>query len=588
MPRRALLTLDRIVRSSAPAQALALAVLVLVALVLPVRAHAKTILAPDLCHAESPVPAPAATRARAFTCSREPAAGYQNGTLWLRIPASAIPPSARHEPSLLVHYSRFDRLDVTFTYADGRKVVRSVRNGAFGHAWRIGGQLLFDPPARDAPLSAITLQFTRLASIDMLRIRVLDRGTAAIQSTALGLCIGAALMLLLVGTVYNASLAGSLRRQYPLWQAGWAGAMLAWGAIWAQAHLLIAPRLAGTFSAQTCSAIACLAITFAAFSAITAPGEAATPRLARRIVLTMATACSLLGIPTAFLRSGPVDAAAAMIGFLLIATMLGVAVCLVWAWRRGSQEARDFATAWALPIVILSSADMIGSNVGLWGAGPQLLVVLAAAWQTLWLAAAASRLHARLHLEHAQAQRGEAQARELARRDVLTGLRNRRGFTEDIEPALAAVNAGEGKAALLLLDVDHFKRVNDRHGHDAGDSVLQSVARVIATFEAADCVPARLGGEEFALLIHGERAATAPAIAEALRRAIAAYPHGDIIAHQPVTVSIGLSRARAGRAFRDLYRDADQALYQAKHAGRDRVVPFASENSPAKEAPVPA
>lgn len=540
----------------------------------------------DLCHATSPQPKSADTLPTEFSCTGTPQA-YQDGSLWLRIPTQDLPADIAEEPALLVHYSRFDRLDVTFLYTDGTRARESVRNGDFAGYWRIGGQLEFAPPVRTAPLQGIVLHFTRLASQDMLRLRLVGRDEAASRTTTLALWVGGALTLLLIGTLYNAVLAVSLRRQFPLWQAAWSGGMMLWGTIWSQAHLILVPGLAGAFSAQLCSALACLAVTCATFSAITSIGTHDVPRIVRRTVLTLATLCSLFGLPVSFIRTGPVDLLAAIIGVLLMLTMLSVGGCLAFAWRQGSAEARNFATAWIFPIILLSTADFVGSSTLFRGGGPQLMVIFAAAWQTLWLAAAASRTHARLRQEHAAARRAEAQARELARRDPLTSLRNRRGFIEMIEPILAEVTQGREVAALLLLDVDFFKHINDTYGHDTGDDVLVALARTLAARENARCIAARLGGEEFALLLSGPAALRAAMIAEDLRRTIASARPGDpdaggtVLPPIPglaVTVSIGVCPAIPGEVFRDLYRKADAALYRAKHEGRDRVILAAPGN----------
>ncbi|MEJ2409963.1 MAG: GGDEF domain-containing protein, partial [Novosphingobium sp.] len=290
-------------------------------------AAAEVLLNPShLCHAVSAKVAPRGTLPPHFSCRGEPE-GYQHGSLWLRADLArvAVDPG---NLALLVHYSRFDRLEVTFTYLDGREVRQSVRSGDFGTHWRSGGQLHFSAPDRDSPLRYVTMRFDRLASAEMLRMRLLDRDEASLESMILSGWVGATLTLLLAGTVYNVSLAISLRRQFPVWQAGWSMCMFAWGALWSQLHLLIAPGLAGTISAQLCSALACLAITSAALSAITALETHELPRAARYTVLTLACSASLLGMPVAMIRSGPVDTLVAMVGILLILTMLGVAACL--------------------------------------------------------------------------------------------------------------------------------------------------------------------------------------------------------------------------------------------------------------------
>jgi diguanylate cyclase (GGDEF)-like protein len=159
--------------------------------------------------------------------------------------------------------------------------------------------------------------------------------------------------------------------------------------------------------------------------------------------------------------------------------------------------------------------------------------------------------------------------RHLAAHDPLTGLRNRRGFEPGIDAHLDALGPG-GELSLLVLDLDHFKRVNDSLGHDAGDDVLRRFADVLRAASRDSDVPTRLGGEEFALVLPGAGEARALAVAEHLRLLVrnqyATFPC-------PVSVSVGVaSRGAEVRDAAALMRAANRALYAAKRLGRDRCV----------------
>jgi len=122
--------------------------------------------------------------------------------------------------------------------------------------------------------------------------------------------------------------------------------------------------------------------------------------------------------------------------------------------------------------------------------------------------------------------------------------------------------------SLLLLDIDHFKAVNDRHGHDVGDRVLQSVAKRLSTSLRSSDLLARWGGEEFAILLPGTPLKGAATFADRLRAQVAEQRlHGISI-----TVSIGISALRPGEGPEALLRRVDAALYHAKNAGRNSVV----------------
>jgi diguanylate cyclase (GGDEF)-like protein len=162
----------------------------------------------------------------------------------------------------------------------------------------------------------------------------------------------------------------------------------------------------------------------------------------------------------------------------------------------------------------------------------------------------------------------------MALRDGLTGLYNRRFLDEMLEHDLAKLKRDGKRAALLLLDVDHFKRFNDTHGHQAGDEALRRVGAALgASVRASDFV-CRYGGEEFLVFLPECELAEATAKAETIRAAIAAIPlrFGDQPV-PPITVSIGVAMFPAVAATRSLLiQQADRALYRAKGAGRNRVV----------------
>ncbi|MDP3626299.1 MAG: diguanylate cyclase [Hydrogenophaga sp.] len=166
--------------------------------------------------------------------------------------------------------------------------------------------------------------------------------------------------------------------------------------------------------------------------------------------------------------------------------------------------------------------------------------------------------------------------RDLSRTDTLTGLPNRRALDEAAQRALANHQRLGTPVSLVLIDVDHFKRYNDHHGHPAGDKVLVALAGAMrAVLQRGTDLPARMGGEEFAVLLEGCGADQALALAKRLRAGIAALSlphdnHPDGGQHK-VTVSAGVASAMASDNWDSLYQRTDQALYQAKQQGRDQV-----------------
>ena len=159
-----------------------------------------------------------------------------------------------------------------------------------------------------------------------------------------------------------------------------------------------------------------------------------------------------------------------------------------------------------------------------------------------------------------------------ASQDPLTGLKNRRRFDEDLRTELARSRRERREGALLMLDLDNFKRVNDTLGHPAGDRVIAEIAAVLRDRMRETDVVARLGGDEFAVVLAhcdvGEARSVAGAIATAIREHV---PREEDL--PPITASIGVSMFGIDprSSFESILADADAAMYEAKRGGRDSV-----------------
>ena len=176
-------------------------------------------------------------------------------------------------------------------------------------------------------------------------------------------------------------------------------------------------------------------------------------------------------------------------------------------------------------------------------------------------------------------KRRESELFELATRDALTGVLSRRQILDDLERELARARRYGHRCAILLIDADHFKQVNDRCGHQVGDEVLKSIAaRISSAIRETDHV-GRLGGEEFVVVLADTDLGGAMETAERLRRSIEEIVvpvrcprSGAAEAPMRVTVSIGVAQLRPGENADDLYARADASLYGAKASGRNCVV----------------
>jgi two-component system cell cycle response regulator len=175
--------------------------------------------------------------------------------------------------------------------------------------------------------------------------------------------------------------------------------------------------------------------------------------------------------------------------------------------------------------------------------------------------------------ETEEARRESVRFREMAQRDPLTGLYNRRFVDEHLAQLLGQAAERRTPLSAALVDLDHFKRVNDTLSHATGDAVLQQVAALLADTATDSAVAARLGGEEFLLILPGTDAEAAVRRCEQLRQTIAAHRWHPITGELPVTASIGVSTTEAGNTTPSaLLAQADRNLYAAKRIGRNRVV----------------
>lgn len=252
------------------------------------------------------------------------------------------------------------------------------------------------------------------------------------------------------------------------------------------------------------------------------------------------------------------------LGWLASQPGSGLARVLANPGLGGELARRTLAPALVAPMMVAFLAQVslakgwlsVGATIT-WMAVASGLFVAGLVW---W----GANLLERLEREREHSRRLEASANT----DELTGVGNRRAFDEALAALLARRAKGGSELCLLMIDLDHFKRYNDTHGHLAGDQALRLAGALLRAALRPGDIAARYGGEEFAVLLPGIDAERAAMVAERLARdfRIADWPH------EPVTISVGVAEAVPGEAPQSLVARADAALYQAKAAGRDRAV----------------
>lgn len=286
------------------------------------------------------------------------------------------------------------------------------------------------------------------------------------------------------------------------------------------------------------------------------------PRLDRALAWLVRLALAAMLICVLFNAQGP--AVSLAFAYIMLFTLLMVALGILGV-RKGQEQARTFLVA-----SLFSMIGALVATLAVMGKLPFNDMTFRAIEIGVMIEASIWALALGLRLRRDREDR--VHAMRLAEHDPLTGLFNRRGFLERALPMSNSGSSGESSPSLVMLDIDHFKAINDRYGHEAGDRTLVAVADRLRGLSSVDSVVARWGGEEFVIFLSTSSEAQTNAFAERLRGELeamdVALADGNTL---KLTASLGVSWAQHAIGIEDLLRQADDALYQAKQAGRNRV-----------------
>ena len=258
--------------------------------------------------------------------------------------------------------------------------------------------------------------------------------------------------------------------------------------------------------------------------------------------------------------------------------------CITMMFALTTPRATSTVFAWVLLIPILSHL-LLGRRLGLWVSGffmtaaaiifyvkyrnvPDMMSALPIANMGIM----ALTILAFSHIYEITREQSENRLLKLAQTDPLTGLANRARLNEAFDQQLKLSQREGTPVSLIALDIDHFKSVNDRFGHDAGDLALEHVAQIFQSRIRATDLASRMGGEEFVILLHNSSTAQAMKVAQKIRHALEQEPldyQGQTIA---MTLSGGVAElGQDGHDLRSLISHADRCLYKAKASGRNRI-----------------
>lgn len=521
--------------------------------------------------------------------------GYVDGALWLHARVRNEG-NAAHEWLLAVEYPLLDDLRVHAVYADGRVVERiggdQLPFAARDLDLRFFNFLLTLPPGEPVDL------FVRARSASSMQVPMVlaTPGAYAEQRQHLDTGIGIYYGILVGLMLYNLVLWLSVRDRVFLWYVVYVasyGAMvlvlngLAFQYLWPGS-----PRVA---NAAVVVGIPLAMLAMLQFSRTFLELRRHLPRgdaFLRALMLVAAT----LGVLALFLPYRPVVHAETLLVFFLSPAIFA---CAVLCWRR-YPPARFFLLAWSMLLagtLVFAAVSLgllpknlfteYGMQIG--SAAELILLSFALAYRINVLKADNERIQreAREQLEaRVRARTAELDAtlrrledanrklEDFSRRDGLTGVYNRRHLDALLMAALSELRERRQPLSLLMVDVDHFKQVNDRHGHLGGDDCLRAVSdRIRALLAEERAALARYGGEEFVVILPAAPRDHALRVAERLRAGIAGEPVQLDGAEAHITISVGVHTVEgsAGCGAAELLRLVDGALYDAKNSGRNRV-----------------
>ncbi|MHA6722210.1 GGDEF domain-containing protein [Sphingomonas sp. RS2018] len=446
-------------------------------------------------------------------------------------------------------------------YGDGRIVAMPTLSTTIGHNLQLGAIVEFAPPTRAAPLVRLLWRVDGAANargiVDGARLS--DAESSAFANVKIAAFYAAFVGIAFALIVYNLALWTTLRHRFQLFYCAMTALLIAYAFTSSAAMAWVWPDLDNNIRI-------CLNYVLLGFAAMAAMLFART-FFERRVFdgwvgrsTTLAAAAfgsiGLLYVSLTFVSPALADRAAS-VTFLI--GMLGTGPILWSAWRRGSRYLLLFTVTWAVPLIagglrILSGLRVIPTTF--WIDNSTLLSL---AIEALMSGVAIAWRVQRLSVERDEARARETAARLLADEDPLTGLWNRRALLE-------RVVGREGVQTLHIIDIDHFKSINDTLGHDGGDEVLRVFSRALRDVAPPGAVVARMGGEEFAIVLPGDATGEPDTILSRLRQARMPF---DV----RVTASIGSCSGKLATEaqWRSLYRRADRALFDAKQAGRDRA-----------------
>lgn len=520
----------------------------------------------DRCFADgtrADTPAVAAADSRRWTCG-EKSHSIAAERVFVRF---GLKPGARQPRFLETRRAAVRGLDVLALDSSGTKWTDHFAPSQI-KASRRGGYIRVPLPVTEAPIRQVIVAFDQPTHRMLLEQAQLTPAGAheVLGARRLLLVLAGLCGMLLMPVIFNAAFYRVLREPFVLWHSGLALSLMLTILVSSGLSFYLGDAPVMAMNAMNTLLFGLSVGAAGMFARSFIEEEMLHPWLRRTLPLASGWAVLISGLHAAFpFALRPVQSALYYWAYVPVLTVF--LWVLIDSLRRGSRAARYQAIGWA-PMIGVGMIRLIsGLLPGMASDDAMMLFYAGCVVEVLATTLGVADRFMAIKNERDRAQT-EAQVLErLTERDPLTGMLNRRALQDRFQMLRA-----EGFTTLAVIDLDHFKRVNDTHGHAVGDRVLKAVAQVLT--QDADTLAFRMGGEEFLLLLRGRDAAQR---AEHRRRALSARIAEQVEGlDELVTASMGLvevpASAMPNAGLHELYDRADRLLYEAKQAGRNRTL----------------
>lgn len=500
--------------------------------------------------------------------------------IWIRFSKLELSPRqlASDQPRfLLINTIGFSDLYILTADQQGRYQKKHYTSEMAENAWDYGNSLKFELPKNIGP-EDIYLGISGIGYTDVVkRAEIVDADVADALSERWLIISGLFLGAMIASLIYTLILLGGARQALHLIYFAWMAAATVYGLAWSGLIHHMIPGLSHIEISRIIylSGIISISLNLLFFIGFFAKGQ--IPKLLLNTLRVFAYTFLCVGIFAALGQPSFLLASNTTVTVLLACAHAVTFIAIIYTVRSEPGPGFVYAIGWSF--LTISIVMAVANFYGLMASS--ILIDTSATFATIIHAllisiATAIRTTNKRH-QWLQGIKESERLRHLADTDVLTGLLNRRGFIARAQPLIAK----QMGASLIVIDVDHFKDVNDRFGHDTGDKVLARLGSVITTEhknssleDIGKAFAGRIGGEEFAVLLESPVEDVAITFADQLRRKLAGMDWSDLL--EPglgITISTGVVSlpASVATSFERLFVAADHALYTAKHRGRNRV-----------------